>query len=167
MPSLDDQLAEFHKLLQDKVSLFDALMHITETLKKALSAERASLLIYDRDNEQLWSVVDEQQEKIVVPYDQGIVGATLRTGRVQLENEPYDNPNFFSEVDMQLGFYTQSILAAPLFDDQQNIIGVIELLNKPGGFTKDDKNFVYALTHALSKHITLAQKSTLQTDQTT
>lgn len=154
MPSLDDQLAEFRELLhEDKVSLFDALMHITETLKKALSAERASLLIYDRDNERLWSVVDEQQEKIVVPYDQGIVGATLRTGRVQLENEPYDNPNFFSEVDMQLGFYTQSILAAPIFDAQNQVIGVIEILNKPGGFTKEDREYITYFVNAISGFI--------------
>ena len=112
-----DQLTEFREL-QQQTSLFDALTHISETLKGTLSAERASVLIYEREQDLLWTVVDEHKEKIIVPYDQGIVGKVLRTGKVQLENEPYDNPNFFSEVDTQLGFYTQSILAAPIFDDQ-------------------------------------------------
>ena len=153
MSSPYDQLSEFHKLLEEKVSLYDALKYVAESLKSMLSAERASLLIYDREEEQLWTVVVEQNEKIVVPYDLGIVGETLRTGKVQLENEPYDNTNFFAEVDMQLGFYTQSILAAPIFDAQSQIIGVIELLNKPGGFTKEDHDFITYFANSISGFI--------------
>jgi len=159
MSSPYDQLAEFHRLLEEKASLYDALLYVAEGLKKMLSAERASLLIYDREEEQLWTRVLEQDEKVLVPFDQGIVGDALRTGRVQLENEPYDNPNFFAEVDMQLGFYTQSILAAPVFDAQNQVIGVIELLNKPGGFTKADREFITHFANSISGFI---EESTLK-----
>ena len=148
-----DQLAKFREFLQQEASLFDALTHISETIKSTLSAERASVLIYEREQDLLWTVVGEQKEKIIIPYDQGIAGKVLRTGKVQLENEPYDNPNFFSEVDMQLGFYTQSILAAPIFDDQNQIIGIIELLNKPDGFTKEDREYITHFTNSISGYI--------------
>jgi len=152
MPYPYDQLTSFRELLQ-QTSLFDALTHIAETLKSTLSAERASVLIYERDQKLLWTVVHEEKEKIVVPYDQGIVGETLRTGKVQIENEPYDNVNFFAEVDMQLEFYTQSILAIPIFNTNEKIIGVIELLNKPGGFTKEDREYITHFTNSISGYI--------------
>ena len=140
MPDPYDQLAKFRELLQQKEPLFDVLRHVSLILKHTLSAQQASLFIYDREHEQLWTVLDDREEKIVVPCYLGIVGKTVRTGKVQLENEPYDNPNFFAEVDTQLAFYTQSILTTPILNTRQKVIGVIELLNKPGGFTKDDKN---------------------------
>ena len=164
MPNFDDRLAEFSLLLEHSESLFDALRQISKRLQSMLGAERASVLLYDKKRHLLRRVAGEDEEMIVVPYDQGVVGESLRTGKVQLENEPYNSTNFFAEVDMQLGFYTQSILTIPLFNDQQNIIGVIELLNKKGGFGKDDKAFAETLSHALSTHIALAQKSI--TDET-
>ena len=167
MLSSHDQLAEFHALLQQQASPFEALYFIAENVKKALSAERASVLVYDKEREQFWTKVGESQEKIVVPYDQGIVGKTFRTGKVQLENEPYNSSHFFAEVDMQLGYYTQNILAFPLFDANQDIIAIIELLNKPTSFTKKDKNFVNDLTQQISPHMTPLVQNRSQTKETT
>ena len=150
MQSLEDRYRSFHELLQQEDSLEETLRMLCKTLKTILSVEQASVLLYDKEEKQLWTVLMDQKEKILVPYDQGIVGETFRTAKVQLENEPYDNPNFFAEVDMQLGFYTQSILAAPLFDEQDNVIGVIELLNKPGGFDKADHECITYFANVIS-----------------
>ena len=144
------QYHEFHKTLQQQSSLEETLVDVSNTLKKMLTVQRASVLLYDNKAKQFWTKIANHDEKIVVPYDQGIVGESYRTGKVQLENEPYDNPNFFAEIDMQLGFYTQNILAAPLFNTKEEIIGVLELINKPDGFTKEDRELISYFTDTIS-----------------
>ena len=56
---------------------------------------------------------------------------------------------FNDNVDTMSGFYTKSILALPLIA-RSRVVGVLEVLNKPGGFTAKDLDLAMTLADSAS-----------------
>jgi signal transduction protein with GAF and PtsI domain len=152
------KLSNFGKTLLEKTSLDEGLLFISSNAKDIIGADRCSIFIYDRDLDQLWTKFADGVEKIVIPYDIGIVGQTIKLQKPILENDAYDNPNFLADVDMQTGYYTQNILTSPIFNSKREIIGVLQLLNKDGGFNKKDMEFITFFAHYVSGFIELEMK---------
>ena len=148
------QLAGFDINVLDKTSHVEALEYISMHAKSIFGAERCSIFIYNQDDDELWTTLADGTEKIIIPYDIGIVGQTIRVEKPLIENEPYDNANFLSEVDMKTGYYTQNILTAPIFNAQDEVIGVLQLLNKEDGFNKKDAERIASFSRNISSYIT-------------
>ncbi len=144
------QLTEFGKNLFNQTSLIDGLPYISLNAKTIIGAERCSIFMYDTHKDELWTTLADGIEKIIIPYDLGIVGQTIKMAKPIIENDPYGNSNFLSDVDMQTGYYTQNLLTSPIFNSKREIIGVIEVLNKKGGFTKQDIEYLTAFTNYVS-----------------
>jgi len=151
--NIDTRLADFGKNLLDKTSLAEGLDYISMNAKSMIGAERCSIFIYNQEENELWTTLADGAEKIVIPYDIGICGQTIRVGKPIIENEPYDNSNFLSDIDMQTGYYTQNVLTAPIFDSRREIIGVLQLLNKEGGFHKKDVERISSFSDHVSRFI--------------
>jgi hypothetical protein len=149
------QLVEFSRELVKAESFLDGLMCISNSSKSIIHAQRCSIFIYDVKENEFWTTLADGIEKIVVPSDVGIIGYTLRVKKTVIENEPYNNPNFLSEIDMRTGFYTQNLIATPIFNSKREIIGIFELLNKEGGFDKNDAEFVTFFANYISGFIEL------------
>jgi signal transduction protein with GAF and PtsI domain len=152
------QLSNFGKSLLDKTSLMEGLPFISQKVKDIIGAERCSIFIYNVYDNELWTTLADGVEKIIVPFDVGIVGQTIRIRKPIMENDAYDNPNFLSEIDMRTGYYTQNLLTAPIFNSQREIVGVLQLLNKEGGFDKQDVEFITFFAHYVSGFIELEIK---------
>jgi len=152
------QLSNFGKSLLDKTSLMEGLPFISQKVKDIIGAERCSIFIYNVYDNELWTTLADGVEKIIVPFDVGIVGQTIRIRKPIIENDAYDNPNFLSEIDMRTGYYTQNLLTAPIFNSQREIVGVLQLLNKEGGFDKQDVEFITFFAHYVSGFIELEIK---------
>ena len=147
-------LTAFNQQLLKKESLNDALESISEWSKKLIHAERCSLFVYDKKENRLRSLWADGPVEIEIPFDQGVIGETLRTNKAVLENEPYDDFDFFADIDMQTGYYTQNILSAPLVDKNEQLFGVIELLNKKGGFQKEDLQLLTQIAAVIGRNFT-------------
>ena len=154
MQERSTQVTGFDKNVLYKASRVDGLEYISIHAKSMFGAERCSIFMYDQEENKLWTTLADGAEKIIVPYDIGIVGQTIRVGKPIIENEPYGNSNFLSDVDMQTGYYTQNILTAPIFNAKNKIIGVLQLLNKEGKFTKKDAERIASFSHSISGFIT-------------
>jgi len=152
------KLSDFGKKLLAKNSLDDGLLFISSSAKELIGSDRCSIFIYDVDADELWTPLADGVEKITIPYDIGLVGQTIRLQKPLMENEPYDNPNFLADVDMQTGYYTQNSLTTPIFNSKRKIIGVLQLLNKDDGFNKKDVEFIVFFTHYISGFIELEMK---------
>lgn len=148
-------LAKFGRELLEKKSLEDGLPMISEYAKRVIGAQRCSIFILDRESEELWTTIADGVEKIVVPKDKGLVGLTLDEKKPIVENDPYSNPAFMSDVDKTTGFVTQSIITAPIFNSKRQIIGILELINKEGGFDDEDKKFMIFFAHYVSGFLEL------------
>lgn len=148
-------LIEFAKNLLNYSSIDEALEFISSEAKVITGADRCSIFIYNEKENLLWTKLADDTQRISVPFDVGIVGHTIRKAKPILENDPYDNTNFLSEIDMRSGYYTRNILTAPIFNSQRNVSGVIQLLNKDGGFDKKDIKFLSFFSHYISSYIEL------------
>ncbi len=115
------------------------LRSMTIRMGKSLSADRTTIFLLDEERNELWSIVAEEDDEgersleIRVPVDKGIVGEVAT--QKQLINIPfdfYDDPRSATakEQDRKNEYRTYTMLALPLLNDQGNLIGVVQLLNK-------------------------------------
>jgi len=158
------KLTEFAKELLNKRSLEEGLPLIAKYVKDVIDAQRCSIFIYDDENNELWTTISDGIDKIVIPADKGIVGYTLKVKKPVVTNDPYSHEAFLSKIDHETGFITTSIITAPIFDSNRNIIGILELLNKEGGFDDEDVKFMIFFAHYISGFLELLKSYLKQED---
>lgn len=149
------KLAEFGAKLLNQKSLEDGLPLISEYAKEVTLAERCSIFIYDIKEEEFWTTLADGVERIRVDSKKGIIGHTLQERKSLIVNDPYSHEHFFPEVDRETGYITKNIITAPIFNSSREIIGILELLNKEGGFEDEDMKFVVFFAHYISGFLEL------------
>ena len=152
-------LSDFSKDLVRIATLDDGLPFISAKAKEIIGADRCSVFILDLDRNELWTTLSDGVEKIVVPFDMGLAGHTIRTKKAIMENDAYSNSNFLSDIDMKTGYYTQNILTSPIINSDREVIGVFQLLNKENGFKKEDLEFITFFAHYVSGFLELELKN--------
>jgi len=149
------KLAQFGRELLHKNSLVEGMPLISKYVKEVIHADRCSIFIYDLEKLELWTTMADGVEKIRVRADKGIVGHTLQERKPILENKPYENPYFLDEIDKETGYKTDNLITAPIFNSKRQIIGILELLNKEGGFDTEDVKFMIFFAHYVSGFLEL------------
>ena len=134
--------------------ILDTVMTRTTAL---LDADRSTLYLVDEAERVLWSRHFQGGEiaTIEVPIGRGIAGWVAHHGRRVNVKDAYKDARFDPTTDERSGYRTQSVLCAPLRDSQQRVIGVIQVLNKRGGyFTPADEDLLGAIASqaAISIH---------------
>ncbi|HOC61206.1 MAG: GAF domain-containing protein [Syntrophaceae bacterium] len=107
-----------------------------------LDADRSSLFLIDWEHQQLWTKYAEglESDRIQVGLKMGLVGQCVLTKKIVNVASAYDSRFFNSEIDVQTGFRTESVLCVPVFHRKQEVIGALQFLNKRSGvFTKQDE----------------------------
>ncbi|KAL7983105.1 hypothetical protein Chor_010447 [Crotalus horridus] len=89
-----------------------------------------------------------QSYEIRIPADQGIAGHVATMGKILNIKDAYSHPLFYRGVDDSTGFRTRNILCFPIKDENQEVIGVAELVNKINGpwFSKFDEDLATAFS---------------------
>jgi GAF domain-containing protein len=149
-------LAEFGRSLLTRPTLSKGLPMISEYAKQVSGAERCSIFIYNQKLQMLWTTIADGIQKIMVHQDDGIVGHTLKEGKPILVNNPYEDERFLHAIDNKTGFVTENIASIPIFDSNRHVIGVFQLLNKLGGFSREDAKFMIFFAHYISGYLELA-----------
>jgi len=111
-------------------STTDAMEKIVNTICDLLSCDRATVFILDRVNEILWSTVAKGQVTIRIPYNKGLAGAVVMNDELVNIKNAYLDPRFDKSNDVRTGYKTQSVLAIPIYNNHQEIIGVVQAINK-------------------------------------
>jgi signal transduction histidine kinase len=149
-------LLDVAKALANQLRLDDLLSTIIGKTAEVLDAERATLFLYDQVRDELWSRTADQLEirEIRFRVGVGIAGDVARTRTVANIADAYADPRFNQDFDKQTGFRTRSVLCMPLFGNHQELIGVIQVLNKNSrtGFDQEDES----LLAGLNAHISVA-----------
>ncbi len=150
------KLADFGRELLYKTSLVEGLPHISRYVKEIIEADRCSIFINDLERGELWTTLADGVDRIIIPQGKGIVGQTIEEENPILVNDVYADTHFMSNVDEETGYTTKNIVTAPIFNSQREIVGVLEVLNKEGGFDKDDTKFMVFFAHYISGFLELA-----------
>lgn len=151
------RIADFGKKLAMLERLETALPTISEEAKAIVNAERCSIFILDRSTDMLWTKLSDGIGRIAIGLDSGIVGDTVQTKKGQIVNNPYEDSRFLAKIDEKSGFVTRNILATPIFNSRQEVIGVIQLLNKYNGdFNESDEGIMSFFANYISGTLELA-----------
>ena len=164
LPTKSDPLVSLVKISQSITALtdIDELMKvIAEETKNAIQADRCTVFLWDKDTDELWSKValgiDESKE-IRFPADKGLAGYVVKTGEALNIPDAYSDPRFNPEVDKNTGYHTKTILCMPIMNNNREIIGAFQVLNKIGGvFTKNDEDLLIAIGGSASIALENAQ----------
>ena len=142
--------------VSSEINLSLLLEKIIDTVTRALDAERATLFINDEKTNELFTEagVGLEKKQIRFPNHLGIAGSTFTTGEIINIPHAYADLRFNPAVDKQTGFFTRSILSAPVKNKNGKIIGVTQVLNKKRGeFNSDDESQLLAINSQISMSI--------------
>ena len=164
LPTKSDPLVSLVKISQSITALtdIDELMKvIAEETKNAIQADRCTVFLWDKDTDELWSKValgiDESKE-LRFPADKGLAGYVVKTGEALNIPDAYSDPRFNPEVDKNTGYHTKTILCMPIKNNNGEIIGAFQVLNKIDGvFTKNDEDLLIAIGGSASIALENAQ----------
>lgn len=115
------------------------------TLKigQILQAERTTIFMVDADKKELWSKIaqddndasvqlvgEKRSLEIRVPIGQGIAGHVAATGECLNIPDAYADKRFDPTHDQRNGYRTNNILCMPVFNKADEVVAVVQLLNK-------------------------------------
>jgi signal transduction histidine kinase len=147
-------LLEVSNALASQVRLDELLVTIISKTAEVLDAERATLFLYDAARDELWSRTADHLEikEIRIAVGEGIAGEVARTRVVENIPDAYADPRFNPEFDRQTGYRTHSLLTMPLIGGRDELVGVIQILNKRNraGFDQHDESLLRGLTAHIS-----------------
>lgn len=149
------KLTEFGRELLGKNSLEEGLPFISKYIKEVINADRCSIFMNDIEKKELWTTLADGTDKITIPSNQGIIGETVKTAQPIMTNDAYSHPNFLPEVDIQTGYKTKNVITIPIFNYNKEVLGVLQLLNKEGGFDGEELKFMRFFAHYISGFLEL------------
>lgn len=134
--------------------LEQVLEAITLKVGQVLQAERTTIFLVDVEKSQLWSKVaqgdcyssgakGDRTIEIRLPLDEGIAGYVATTGKSLNISDAYQHPLFNPSIDQQTGYRTRNILCMPIFDTQERVVAIAQLLNKRGFQPFDSQDEVH------------------------
>ncbi|HEY2250888.1 MAG TPA: GAF domain-containing SpoIIE family protein phosphatase, partial [Planctomycetaceae bacterium] len=143
------KLMEITQRLAAQTELGPILEIITQGACQALECERASLFLYDEKRRELFTRVatDLELQEIRSSIDAGFNGWVGRHKQPLNISNPASDERWNSAIDLQTGFHTRNVLAAPLVSPRDGrLLGTLELINKKSGqsFDQGDENLLLA-----------------------
>ena len=163
LPMKSDPLVSLVKIGRSINALTDInvlLKVIAEETKNAIQADRCTVFLYDKEKDELWSKIalGMESQEIRFPADKGLAGYVVKTGESVNIADAYNDPRFNKDVDSKSGYHTKSILCMPIKNNNQEIIGAFQVLNKLDGvFTKNDEDLLVAVGGSASIALENAQ----------
>jgi len=113
------------------------LRSITIQVGRSLNADRTSIFMLDEERQEFWTILAEsdaeQSLEIRIPADRGIVGEVAATKRtIIIPFDFYDDPrsDTAQEQDRRNKYRTATMLAIPLLDQNNDLVAVVQLINK-------------------------------------
>ena len=116
--------------------IFEALVEMTSL---AISCDRSSFFLNDSSTGELYSRIAQgvHRREIRLLNNEGIAGAAFQTGQSILVDDAYADPRFNPRMDRETGYVTKTILCVPLRSAKGDVVGIVQALNKIGGFFTD------------------------------
>jgi adenylate cyclase len=113
-----------------------------------LSADRGWIFLYDPITDELYTTLSQGigAQQLRIGVNDGIAGATFRTGELVNIAEAYQDPRFNPAIDRRFGYRTRNVLCAPIFSAEGQRLGVLQLVNKRRGtFDAADESHLKSL----------------------
>ncbi len=152
-------LVEAAERVHQSLDLDQLLDNILHASTSNVGAVRGTVYVCDDSRRELWSRVTSGTERLEIrlPYGQGLAGSVAETGQPLRVDDVRTHPLFDPAVDRRSGFTTQNTLCVPIRDRTGRTVAVLQLLNKPGGFTDADTEFLERMGTHVAQALANAQ----------
>ncbi len=133
--------------LTSTLNLNRVLVACLERVQGVLGTEAGSILMVEGDELVFKVAIGEASERLKpfrIPKGHGLAGWVTQNARGVVINDVRNDPRFYATVDSGTGFVTRELMAAPLIVNEQ-VTGVIEVFNKPGGFSDADLDLLLTI----------------------
>lgn len=132
---------EISRLLQDAVSLEDALRESLKKVVKVVDAQAGTIWFYNKEDDgriypSFWIGGADLTGMSLAPGE-GIAGAVIETGKKTVVLDCKADKRWANRFDDVTGFETKSMMCVPL-ENKHEIIGCIQIINKNDGSLYDD-----------------------------
>ncbi|MEH2192220.1 MAG: adenylate/guanylate cyclase domain-containing protein [Nostoc sp.] len=123
-------------LSQSSLDLEDTLKRVMDEAKELMNADRSTLWLIDRDRHELWTKItqdDGSTKELRVPVGKGFAGIVAASGKklnIAFDLYYHSDSDTAKLLDQQNGYRTCSLLCMPVFNADQQLIGVTQLVNK-------------------------------------
>ncbi|OCC15162.1 Type II secretory pathway, ATPase PulE/Tfp pilus assembly pathway, ATPase PilB [Dissulfuribacter thermophilus] len=149
--------------LNQAENLMEIMSHLKDQLLEVFDCERITVYAVDVATKELFSYfkTGRTPDEIRVPLNKmSIAGYVATTGKIINIKDVYQNNyqidypglHFDASWDLESGFRTRSVLAAPLVIKEKYLQGVVQLLNKRShlGFSDEDVNLLKHISKGLA-----------------
>src|ERR1051325_3090968 len=134
---------------------------LTREVKELLGADLVSVFLFDREKCELCSLISRDNQKVCCEARLAVPGAAATKAKTINVADAYEHQLFYKEVDSRTGYRTKTILAVPIKNIREEVIGVCEAINKLEGiFTCDDAQ----LLETFASHAANAIETALMID---
>jgi putative methionine-R-sulfoxide reductase with GAF domain len=158
---IDTGKADRLKKANELTSIFKSVMEDGHLL---VNAERATIWIYEKKEGVLWSrVATGEKDEIRISAAKGVAGYCARHGEIINIYDAYADDRFNRDVDKLTGFRTKSIIAVPVKNNDGEVLGVIQMINKKcpdmsdGHFDENDVKLLGMLANHVKTFIDIVE----------
>ncbi|MEG4286661.1 GAF domain-containing protein [Microcoleus sp. A006_D1] len=122
-------------LSQSSLDLEDTLKRVMDQAQELMNADRSTLWLIDEDKDELWTKIPigDNLKEIRIPRTAGFAGIVAQSSEpLLIPFDVYDDPRaaVARATDEKTGYRTCSMLCMPVFNSDQKLIGVTQLVNK-------------------------------------
>jgi hypothetical protein len=131
------------------------LENIIQRARAALRADRVYLFVRDQETGEFTAQINLENGPRIFRVLAGtdIVGWVAEKKGIVNLHEAYLDPRFDPALDIHTGYWTRTLLAAPILGDRGEVLGVLEAVNKHSGWFDSDEE---ALLRAFAKQCAAA-----------
>lgn len=132
-----DLLMKLTGQINSNLELDDMLLDIIKAAKLIMHCEASSLMLYDDEEDDLvLSIPTGPATKEItgkhIPKNEGVGGWVFMHEEPAIVNDVEADPRFSGDIEPDL-FITRNILCVPLLNHEEEVIGIIQALNKKEG----------------------------------
>lgn len=148
-------LMELSALINSTLDGREIRKRAMKAAKQLMNAEAASLLLVDREKDELFFEValgdkGNLLKEIRLRFGEGIAGWVALNGEPLIIDDVYGDPRFYRAADEKSRFVTRDMICVPVrFRDR--ILGVLEVINKrEGRFGEEDLPLLLAFSNQVA-----------------
>ncbi|MCG5061783.1 MAG: GAF domain-containing protein [Limnoraphis sp. WC205] len=124
-----------NSLSKCSLDLEETLKNVMDQAKELMNADRSTLWLLDAEKGELWTKIpiEGKLSEIRIPSTAGFAGMVAQSGEpLLIPFDVYDDPRSVKskETDQKTGYRTCSLMCTPVFNSDDELIGVTQLINK-------------------------------------
>lgn len=129
-------IAATNSLSKSSLDLEETLQKVMDEARELMNADRSTLWLIDRDRNDLWTKlpIDGVLKEIRIPIDNnsfaGQVALTCDPLNIGFDLYEHEGAETARATDQKTGYRTCSLLCMPVFNADNELIGVTQLINK-------------------------------------